>query len=239
MTKDMVKNRYSLILLLTNDVVIKNICISLHTILHINKNHDMKKAFATIALCVATTLGCTAQSLYVRSNEGSVNLRTAPSKTAAKAGILSQSFLVPCIEELDGWYKVNVNGKEAYVSQEVASTCDAVIPEEMFGKELTSNAPLDKIRHQGSILIEAVDKEHALITTTWMRVNLPAETTCYLAYRKDGELVATHGAGTWIDASSPLSDIMEEMSPLDTVMPVGFDEFNNTIYFDTEYSEFE
>lgn len=199
----------------------------------------MKNLIATVALCLLTALGCAAQSMYVRSNDGNVNLRTAPSKTAAKAGTLDRSALVPCVEELDGWYKVSVGGKEAYVSQEVASTCEAVVSEEMYGKEIGSNGPLDKIRFQGSILIEPIDAGHALITTEWMRNNLPAETTCYVAERRDGTLVATHGAGTWVDASSPLAEIMEEMSALDTPLPVGFDEFGNTLYFDGgEYSEF-
>lgn len=200
----------------------------------------MKKLSAIVMAALLASSACMAQTLYVHSNDGNVNLRTAPSKTAAKAGTLAKAALLPCVEELDGWYRVINDGKEAYVSQEVASTCDAIIPEEMFGKEISSSEPLDRIRFQGSLLIEPIDAAHALITTTWMRENLPAETSCFVADRKDGTLVATHAAGTWVDATSPLADIMEEMSTLDTPVPVGFDEFGNTIYFDgAVYSEYE
>lgn len=210
-----------------------------------NKKHitiftEMKHAiFASIAIA-ASAFCCNAQSLYVSSMKGNVNLRTAPSTTAAKAGTLSKADLLPCLEEIDGWYKVDLDGKEAYVSQSVATTCDAVIPEEMFKKDLTSNGPLDKTRFQGSINIEPIDRTHALITVNWMRVNLPAEDTYYLAEIKDGRITATHGGATYVDSSSPLASIKEELGQLDKPIPVGFDEFNNTIYFDgAEYSEFE
>lgn len=200
----------------------------------------MKKTLMAIVAALVSFLGCSAQSQYVMSTKGDVNLRTAPSTTAAKAGTLTKADLLPCLEELDGWYKVELNGKEAYVSQSVSSVCDAVVPEEMFGKDLEANAPLDKIRFSGSICIEPVDKNHVLVTTNWMRVNLPAETCSCLAEVNDGRIVATHGGGTWIDASSGLAAIMDEVSPLEKGIPVGFDEFNGTIYFDGgEYSEYQ
>lgn len=200
----------------------------------------MKHAILASMAIAASAFCCNAQSLYVSSMKGNVNLRTAPSTTAAKAGTLSKAELLPCLEELDGWYKVDINGKEAYVSQSVATTCDAVIPKEMFKKTLTSNEPLDKIRFQGSINIEPVGPAHALINVNWMRMNLPAEDTYYLAEIKDGRIVATHEGVTYVDSSEPLSEIKEKLSQLDSPIPVGFDEFNNTIFFkETEYSEFE
>ena len=45
---------------------------------------------------------------------------------------------------------------------------------------------------------------------------------------------------SYVDPSTPVSDIKEQLSQLDTPIPVGFGEFNSTIYFDgAEYSEFE
>lgn len=73
-----------------------------------------------------------------------------------------------------------------------------------------------------------------------MRVNLPAEDSYYLAEIKDGMIVATHGGATYLESSEPLSEIKEKLILLDSPIPVGFDEFNNTIFFKgTEYSEFE
>ncbi len=193
------------------------------------------------AMAIAASAFCgSAQSQYVSPMKGNVNLRTEPSTTAAKARTFSKAELLPLLEELDGWYKVDNNGTEAYVSQSVATTYDAVIPKEMFRKNLTSNKPLDKIRFQGSINIEPVDRAHTLINVNWMRVNLPAEDSYYLAEIKDGMIVATHGGATYVESSEPLSEIKEKLILLDSPIPVGFDEFNNTILFKgAEYSEFE
>lgn len=200
----------------------------------------MKTLLFTVITFVASALCCNAQDLYVSSMKGNVNLRTAPSTTSAKSGTLSKGELLPLVEELDGWYKVDCNGKTAYVSQSVATMCDAVIPEEMYNKNLTSNEPLDKIRFQGDIFIEPVDKTHVLITVNWMRVNLPAETQYYLADVKDGKIVATHSGVSYVEASSSLSDIESELSVLGKPVRMGFDEFSNTIFFDgAEYSEFQ
>lgn len=203
-----------------------------------------KKIGALIAVgCIALGMAfcCNAQSQYVvSSGKGSVNLRTAPSTTAAKAGTLTKSDLFPLVEALDGWYKISYNGKDAYVSQSVSTTCDAAIPEEMYNKSLGSNGPLDKIRFQGDITIERVDKTHALITVNWMRVNLPAETQYFLADVKEGQITATHGGVSYVEASSPVASIKNELSELEKPIPVGFEEFNNTIIFNgAEYSEFE
>ena len=200
----------------------------------------MKHSVLLTLAIIISTLCSNAQSLYVSSMKGNVNLRTAPSTTSAKAGTLKSTDLLPCIEELDDWYKVSYNGKEAYVSKSVTTTCDAIIPEGMYNKDIQSNGALDKIRFQGSIYIEPVGKTHALITVTWMRVNLPAETQYYLADVKDGKIVATYSGVSYVDSSTPVSDIKDQLSQLDTPIPVGFGEFNNTIYFDgAEYSEFE
>ena len=200
----------------------------------------MKKAILTLVAAIAVTLGCAAQTSYVTSAKGNVNLRTAPSKTAAKAGTLKATDMLPCLDMLDDWYKVDLNGKEVYVASSVATVCDAVIPSEIFKKDLTSNSPLDKIRFQGSICIEPVDNGHVLITVNWMRVNLPAEATYYLADLKDGTITATHKGGMWVDPDSSIADITKEMSPLANPVRVGFDEFNTTIYFDgASYSEYQ
>ncbi len=200
----------------------------------------MKHAILASITIAASAFCCNAQSQYVSPMKGNVNLRTEPSTTAAKAGTLSKAELLPLLEELDGWYKMDINGKEAYVSQSVTTTYDAVIPKEMFRKNLTSNEPLDKIRFKGSINIEHVDPAHALINVNWMRVNLPAEDSFYLAEIKDGMIVATYGGATYVESSEPLSEIKEKLSLLDSPIPVGFNEFNNTIFFKgSEYSEFE
>lgn len=94
----------------------------------------MKKASLTIVFLLVGLYAIQAQSLYVSSMKGNVNVRTAPSTAAAKIGTLAATVLVPCIEELDGWYKIEFNGKEGYVAQAVATTCEANIPLEMFGK---------------------------------------------------------------------------------------------------------
>lgn len=177
--------------------------------------------------------------MYVSSMKGNVNVRTAPSMTAPKVGSISPADLVPCIDELDGWYKIDFNGKEAYVSQSVASTCDAVIPDEMFGKDIESSEPWDKVRHHGMISLTKYDNSHVLISMEWMRVNLPAESLNYLATLKDGKVVATHLI-SYADASTPFSEIMESASVLDKPIPVGYGEFNNSIYFNgAEFSEFD
>lgn len=200
----------------------------------------MKQSVIFIAMLFASVFCCNAQSQYVSSLKGNVNLRSAPSTTASKAGMLLNSELLPLVEELDGWYKVDNNGHPAYVSQSVATTCDAFIPESMYGKNITSCRPLDKIRFQGDILIEPVDKTHVLITVNWMRVNLPAETRYFLAEVNDGVIKATHGGVSYVEASSPVASIKEELSELEKPLYMGFDEFNNTLYFDgAAYSEFE
>lgn len=198
------------------------------------------KKLAVILLSVISAFSVMAQDQYVSSMKGNVNLRTSPSVSASKAGTLAKSDLLPLQEELDGWYKVDFNGKTAYVSQSVATVCDAVVPQEMYGKSLSSNAPLDKIRFQGDILIEPVDKAHVLITVNWMRVNLPAETQYFLAEVSNGKITATHSGVAYVEASSPVDSIKEELFQLDNPIRVGFDEFNGTIYFDgAQYSEYE
>jgi uncharacterized protein YgiM (DUF1202 family) len=172
-----------------------------------------------------------AQSMYVTPMKGNVNVRTAPATSAAKAGTLTESDLMPLLDEADGWYKIDFNGKEAYVSQSVASICEAIVPSEIFGKDLASSEPWDKIRHQGTIRIDKIDKDHAFIYMEWMRVNLPAESYSYMAELKDGKVLATYGCGIYIDSDRPLNEILEEMSKLDKTIPVGYDEFNNTLYF--------
>ncbi len=77
----------------------------------------MKHSVLLTLAIIISTLCSNAQSLYVSSMKGNVNLRTAPSTTSAKAGTLKSTDLLPCIEELDDWYKVSYNGKEAYVSK--------------------------------------------------------------------------------------------------------------------------
>lgn len=113
----------------------------------------MKHSVLLTLAIIISTLCSNAQSLYVSSMKGNVNLRTAPSTISAKAGTLKSTDLLPCIEELDDWYKVSYNGKEAYVSKSVTTTCDAIIPESMYNKDIQSNGALDKIRFQGSIYI--------------------------------------------------------------------------------------
>lgn len=199
----------------------------------------MKRITLATALFAAALCG-NAQSLYVTPMKGNVNLRTAPSTTAAKAGMMTRSDMLPLVEELEGWYKVDHNGQTVYVSQSVSTTCSAEIPEEMYGKDFTSNGPLDEIRFQGFLIIEPVDKGHVLITVNWMRLNTAAEMQYFLADVKDGKIIATHGGASCPDADSPIATIKEALDELEKPIPVGFDEFNNTIYFDgAEYSEYE
>lgn len=208
----------------------------------------MKRTLIIAVAAIVSSLTCFAQDRYVASSKGNVNLRTAPSTTASKAGILSPSDLLPLIEEVDaasgnwdeGWYKVDANGKVAYVSRKVADTCDASVPEGLYKRSLTSNRGLDKIRFQGSMEILPYDKTHALINITWMRMNLPAEDYCYIADVKDGKIVATHQKYGYSDESEALADILEAAQALDHPMPVGFNEFNEALIFDgIEYTEDE
>ena len=208
----------------------------------------MKRTVITALVTVVSALACYAQSQYVSSTKGNVNLRTSPSTTAPKAGTLAAADLATLIEEVeapngnwdDGWYKVDVNGTQAYVSRKVATTVEATIPKEMYNKMIDSNEGADKIRFQGYIEIVPVDKAHAIININWMRVNLPAEEYCYIADIKDGKIIATHRKYGSSDASEGLSAIMEAATKLDKPIPVGFSEFNNTLLFNgIEYSEFE
>lgn len=202
----------------------------------------MKKIMTFCLTTIFAMSSASAQSTYVSSMKGNVNVRTTPSTTAQKVGSLSTSDLVPCIEELDGWYKIDFYGKPAYVSQSVVSTCDAVIPEEMFGKDIESSEPLDKVRHHGFFGMEKIDDSHAAIHMEWMRVNLPAESSTYIAEIKDGKVIATYGVGIYVvtDGRS-IKEIIEEMGePLAKPIPVGFNEFDNTIYFNgAVFSEFD
>ena len=200
----------------------------------------MKKVLLSAIFSITGIVGIAAQSQYVLPIDGNVNLRTAASKTAAKAGTLTASDLLPCLEELDGWYKVNYDGKDAFVSMSVARTCDAIVPEEIFGKDLGSAKAWDKTRHQGLIKITRIDQDHAFIQMEWMRVNLPAESYSYIATVKDGKITATHSSGVWVDPDRPLNEILNDLYPLEKQIPVGFDEFNNTIFFNgAEFSEYE
>lgn len=200
----------------------------------------MKKIIIFAACVLLSVCGMVAQSSYITSMKGNINVRTAPSPTAQKIGSLSTSDLVECLDVLDGWYKIVFNGKEAYVAQSVAANYDAVIPDEMFGKDIDSSAPWDKIRCQGTIRLEKIDNSHASIYMEWMRVNLPAESFTYIADIKDGKVIATHGVGMYVDTSRPLGEIMQEMGePLKKPIPVGFDEFGNAIYFNgASFSEY-
>ncbi len=200
----------------------------------------MKKIITLTVAFITMTLCGHAQEQYVYSTKGNVNIRTAASASAAKGGTLKKGEMFPLMEATNGWYKINVNGKPMYISQSVATICDAVIPTEMFNKSIDSNKGADKIRFQGSIEISPIDKTHALINITWMRVNLPAESYCYIANVKGGRIIATHRRFEWGDASEGLKSLMENADKLDTPKPVGFDEWNNTLIFDgILYSEFE
>lgn len=203
----------------------------------------MKRIFIVI-IAVMAVATCNAQTMYVASQKGNVNLRTAPSTTAAKAGTMSASDLLPCLDEVGdyetGWYKVDFNGKDAYVSKTVSTTVDAVIPNEIFGKPIDSTKPWDKIRHQGSIELNKLGKNHAIISMEWMRINLPAESHYYLATVKDGKVIATHAIMGYADSSTPMNEIMENASELDKQIPVGYGEFNDTLFFNgLEFSQYQ
>lgn len=58
-----------------------------------------------MALCMLGGI-TPAQAQYVASTKGDVNLRASASTTAAKVGTLAKTDLIPCLEFLDGWYKV-------------------------------------------------------------------------------------------------------------------------------------
>lgn len=198
----------------------------------------MKSIFTFLLMACIATLNMHAQ--YVASVKGNVNLRASASTSAAKVGTLAKGDLRPCLEELDGWYKIEFEGKPAYVSQSVTRTWDETIPTEIYKKGLTSNEPKDKIRFQGDLTIEPIDKSHVLITENWMRTNLPAETIYYLGEVKDGKILATYGGVSYVETDTPIATIKEELGKLDNPLPLGFDEFNMTIFFNgVEYSEFE
>lgn len=200
----------------------------------------MKKLILTIMTLAAATFCCGAQDMYVTSAKGNVNLRTAPSTSAPKCGSLTTAELLPVEEEVDGWFKVSLNGKTAYVSNTVAATYDAVIPKEVYNVTLTSNGARDRIRFQGSLEIAPVDRTHVLVTVNWMRLNLPAETVYYLADVREGRITATYSGTGYVEPTASLSSIKAEMSELSTPIPLGYSEFNNGVYFDgAEFSEFE
>lgn len=202
---------------------------------------DIKKLFCCVAVMIFTGMSLCAQSQYVYTTKNSVNLRKSASTASAKAGTLSKGDMLPLIEDADGWYKVDNNGTPAFVSATVAYLCEANVPAAMFGKTFDSSEAWDKIRFQGSITITPVGKGHALITMEWMRKNLPAETYNYMATVKDGKVVATHNLGmSWKDPDDGYDKLMEDASPLEKPLPVGFDDFNNTLYFNgAVFSEFE
>lgn len=192
-----------------------------------------------ITIVLAAAVWCTASAELVGTNRNSVNLRSKPSTTAPVAGKLEKTTLLPCTGALDGWYEVEVDGKKAYVSESVAFVCDDIVPEEMLGKSLDSTGPVDKIRFQGSIDFNKLNNKYVLITVTWMRTNLPADTWNYLAEYVDGHLTATHRMPVYVDTDQSIDQIIAEGDKLDTPLPVGYDEFNNTIYFMGTFSEFE
>lgn len=79
-----------------------------------------------------------------------------------------------------------------------------------------------------------------MIHTDWMRVNLPAESQSYVAELKDGKITAKYSCAKYVDEGKPLKEILNEMEKLEKPIPMGFDEFNNTLYFNGgEFSEFE
>lgn len=209
-------------------------------IITINKQNHNEKDYHTDSGLITMAVGSHAQEQYVYSPKGNVNIRTAASVSASKGGTLQKGEMLPLIEETDGWYKIDVNGKPMYVSQSVAETCQAVIPTCMFSKTIDSNEGADKIRFQGYIEISPIDEAHALIESTWMRVNLPAESCFYIADVKDGKVIATHQLFVWKDVSEGLESLMEDAEKLQKPKPVGFYEWNNTLIFDgNSYSEFE
>ena len=61
----------------------------------------MKRTVITALVTVVSALACYAQSQYVSSTKGNVNLRTSPSTTAPKAGTLAAADLVTLIEEVE------------------------------------------------------------------------------------------------------------------------------------------
>lgn len=197
-----------------------------------------------VFLGIFSFMTLSAQSQYVFTSKPSVNLRQMPSTSAAKVGTLEKGQMLPLVDSdwETEWNKVSLNGKDAYVSQSVCEICDAEIPKELFGKSLASVEAADKVRFQGNITINPIGNQHAVIEVTWMRVNLPAETYNYLAdVNSDGTVVATHQLmTTWVDTDLPLEKIMEDADRLDITIPVGFGEFNNTLYFNGwVFSEFE
>ncbi len=206
--------------------------------------NTMKRSFLTFFVGLISVMYASAQSQYAFTDKATVNLRQTPSTTGAKVGSLTKGLMIPLVEAdwESGWYKVMFNGKEAYVAQSVSNICDAEIPRDMLGKTLESTAPADKIRFQGDITIRPVGKTHAVIEVTWMRTNLPAETWNWLAdVNADGTIVATHQLMTpYVDTDQPIEKIMEDADKLDSTIPVGFGEFNNTLYFNGwVFSEFE
>lgn len=205
----------------------------------------MNKIMAVFGFVLAGAACAYGQSQYAFTSKPSVNVRVSPSTTAAKIGSLAKGVMVPLVEAdwETGWNKVEFEGKTGYVAQSVSDVCDAVVPAEMLGKDITSAEPLNDVYLQGSICITPFDKEHAVIQLEWMRKNLPAVSWHYLAdLNSDGSITATRLLDMgWEDNPSGGYEYLKEASEsLDTPIRVGYDEYNGTLYFDgTVYSLYD
>lgn len=208
------------------------------------KDLKMKKLLI-ICMAVAAAMACHAQSMYVTTQEkNEVNVRTSPSTSAEKVGTMSPADLLPYLDETGdyatGWYKVDFNGTEAYVSKFATCTVDAFIPDEMYGVYIGSDAPWDKTHTNGTIYLERAGDGNAIITMEWQRTNLPAMGYYWLATVKDGTVVATHQVISYVGGSTPMEEIMELAEPLEKPLPVGYDEFQNTLFFNgLSFSQYE
>lgn len=190
-----------------------------------------------ISLMLAVALYCCANAELVGTTRNVVNLRSKPSTTAPVVGSLEKTDLLPCTDKLDGWYEVEIDGKKAYVSSSVSFICGDIVPKEMLNKSLMSTGPIDKTRFEGSLDFTKLNDRYVVISVTWMRTNLPADTWTYLAEYRNGHLSATYSLPPFVDTDQKIDQIIAEGEKLSTPIPVGYDKLKNTIYFIGIFSE--
>jgi mannosyl-glycoprotein endo-beta-N-acetylglucosaminidase len=65
---------------------------------------------------------------YVEVNKGTLNVRTAASTSSAVIAALTKGTAVTVYSEANGWAKVNVNGKEGYVSSKYLASQNSSTP---------------------------------------------------------------------------------------------------------------
>ncbi|MGD6836606.1 SH3 domain-containing protein [Bacillus thuringiensis] len=59
---------------------------------------------------------------YVKVNTTTLRIRTGPSTSHSTLGLVSEGEILQVIKEIDGWYKIKYNNRDAYVCKEYVTT---------------------------------------------------------------------------------------------------------------------